>query len=41
MLTIATYESKQIQGSLGMSQVGRSQRMRSLRSKYESFMLWK
>ena len=29
MLTIAKYESKLIQGSLGMSQVSRSQRMRS------------
>ena len=29
MLTIAKYESKLIQGSLGMSQVSTSQRMRS------------
>jgi len=29
MLTVAKYESKLIQGSLGMSQVSRSQRMRS------------
>jgi len=38
MLTIAKYESKLIQGSLGMSQVSTSQRMRS---KYESYRVWK
>ena len=29
MLMLANYESKLLQGSLGMSQVSRSQRMRS------------
>jgi len=41
MLTIAKYESKLIQGSLGMSQVSRSQRIHSMRSKYESYRVWK
>jgi len=38
MLTIAKYESKLIQGLLGMSQVSRSQGMRS---KYKSYRVWK